>query len=385
MGILRFLLALACVNIHYGGPAGILDFKMIPSTLAVQSFFLISGFYMSLVLGEKYSLDREGIRRFYFNRALRLFPTYWFLLALTMVIVVIYGRTLYMPLHDLWWNYRFLPRLHAAWLVLVNIFLVGQDSLPFMGIAPDIHQLQWTADSAHHVQPASRLLMIPASWSLSTEIWFYLLAPFLASKRWYWLTHIALLSVALRLVFVAIGWTRDPWNYRFFPTELLFFVSGMLLHRVYAKYHERVDPKWGALALVTVIGFLFSYEFLSINAYLKYWTFLAMFGGFLPLIFHFTKNNRLDRVIGDSSYPLYLCHIPVQMGLFFLLEPLGDFAYPTIALASVVTAFAINRWLEHPLERFRYTERPPAADRLQSQDIPVLDPRLVVGALKANS
>jgi peptidoglycan/LPS O-acetylase OafA/YrhL len=48
----------------------------------VQAFFIISGFYMTLVLGGKYA----DTRLFYTNRMLRIFPSYLVMLAIAAVI-----------------------------------------------------------------------------------------------------------------------------------------------------------------------------------------------------------------------------------------------------------------------------------------------------------
>jgi hypothetical protein len=52
--------------------------------LAVEAFFVISGFYMALVLTERYD---GHVGSFYRARALRIFPMYWALLALVVKII----------------------------------------------------------------------------------------------------------------------------------------------------------------------------------------------------------------------------------------------------------------------------------------------------------
>jgi peptidoglycan/LPS O-acetylase OafA/YrhL len=72
MGVVRTLLAIAVVVTHTGPLfPGV---TMIPGTLAVQAFYVISGFYMALVLSTKYS---DHASDFYAARALRIFPIYW--------------------------------------------------------------------------------------------------------------------------------------------------------------------------------------------------------------------------------------------------------------------------------------------------------------------
>src|SRR5262245_48480055 len=81
MGMVRVALAMAVVLWHLPLPS----YKFLSGGLAVQAFFIISGFYMALVLNGKY----KDVGLFYSNRLLRLFPTYFVMVALT--IVAVYG------------------------------------------------------------------------------------------------------------------------------------------------------------------------------------------------------------------------------------------------------------------------------------------------------
>src|SRR5262245_65499244 len=60
--------------------------------MAVQCFYMISGFLISLVLSHKYDPSTaDGRRLFYSNRALRIFVPYWsFCVMILAVHVVIY-------------------------------------------------------------------------------------------------------------------------------------------------------------------------------------------------------------------------------------------------------------------------------------------------------
>jgi len=77
MGTLRLLLAL---SVAYGHLAVPLRFPT--SDIAVQSFFVISGFYMALVLNEKYGPGSYWL--FISNRLLRLWPAYFVVLVLSL-------------------------------------------------------------------------------------------------------------------------------------------------------------------------------------------------------------------------------------------------------------------------------------------------------------
>ena len=83
MGTLRFLLAM---SVAYGHAGNFLGFPLVPGDTAVQTFYAISGFYMALVLNEKYRPESSSYFLFISNRFLRLFPIYATVLALTLLL-----------------------------------------------------------------------------------------------------------------------------------------------------------------------------------------------------------------------------------------------------------------------------------------------------------
>ena len=87
MGTLRFILAL---SVAYGHAGDFLGFPLIPGDTAVQSFYAVSGFYMALVLNEKYRPGSSTYSLFISNRFLRLFPVYVTVLCLTLLLAFAY-------------------------------------------------------------------------------------------------------------------------------------------------------------------------------------------------------------------------------------------------------------------------------------------------------
>src|SRR5437868_6916470 len=79
MGLLRLYLALCVVAGH---SSALLPWKMHDGRQAVEIFYMISGFYMSLVLSTKYN-SRSS---FYASRALRIFVPYGAALAFTLLV-----------------------------------------------------------------------------------------------------------------------------------------------------------------------------------------------------------------------------------------------------------------------------------------------------------
>jgi peptidoglycan/LPS O-acetylase OafA/YrhL len=70
LGTIRFLFALAVVMVHAGK---IPFYSGINSLLAVQGFYVISGFLIARAWDIKYAGLRNGVRSFYGNRAARIF------------------------------------------------------------------------------------------------------------------------------------------------------------------------------------------------------------------------------------------------------------------------------------------------------------------------
>src|SRR5258708_29799955 len=87
MGILRLLFAISVVIHHEGSLWG---YRLISADMAVRSFFIISGFYMALILREKY--PSGNYRLFITNRFLRIYPLYWVVLCFTLIYYFIFNH-----------------------------------------------------------------------------------------------------------------------------------------------------------------------------------------------------------------------------------------------------------------------------------------------------
>ena len=225
MGILRFVLALSVVTTHCGRLFGEINF--IGGQLAVQSFFIISGFYMSLVLNSKYNAcsNFNNYKLFITNRLLRLYPIYWVVLLLTVLFFLATNYN-----HFLEFNIFDIPSL--LYILFTNIFIFFQDLVMFLGVNENSGSLYFTKDF-HSTNPKLyEFLFIQQGWSLGIELLFYLIVPFIIKKSNYFLILLITLSILLRSILIKIfGLSNDPWNYRFFPTELLFFLIGIISHR----------------------------------------------------------------------------------------------------------------------------------------------------------
>jgi peptidoglycan/LPS O-acetylase OafA/YrhL len=351
MGALRLFLAVSVLVGHSGPLFGL---HLLPGYEAVRIFFMVSGFYMALVLAERYR-GKPGL--FYSNRALRLYPAYWLALALTLAVAAYAGS---LPAFPTDWR-------SAIPILVPNLTLFGADALWLfhrgaegwaftMGMAPPASDPAAVKGGAY--------LVVQQAWSLGAEVLFYAMAPALAQLRARYLIALALAAGALM---VAVELWRAWATYFLFPANLGFFLAGMLAFRAYQlpifKLADRRIGRWVALGVLALLAgrefvpFFRNYQWLHFP--------IALFG--LPFIFSQSQRLKWDRLTGELSYPVYLFHVAI-------IEALGHaFGRATTLAALAVTLLlsaSVVLWVDEPLARWRahrvraagrMTRAPPAA------------------------
>jgi peptidoglycan/LPS O-acetylase OafA/YrhL len=188
------LFALAVVMVHAGK---IPFYSGINSLLAVQGFYVISGFLIARAWDIKYAGLRNGVRSFYGNRAARIFLMYWAVLLLALAVGLIFHAIRghwppYMTV-DPWLSLDVI-----VYQICSNLFLAGSSLAFFLGASVG-GPLYFTGDFTTSTVQIWSLLTLSPTWSLELELWFYLLAPFLLRLRLRWILGIAAASFTLRL------------------------------------------------------------------------------------------------------------------------------------------------------------------------------------------
>jgi len=372
MGFLRTLLALSVVLDHLGG--GYAD-QLVGGRLAVQLFYVISGFLISYVLTATDNYQ-GATGKFYANRFLRLFPIYLAVAALTLTAHIVSGGSFFRL-------YESLPFSAEVFLFLSNLFIFGQDWLMFFGIRDSA--LAFTGSFANSDVPLYKGLLVPQAWTLGVEMSFYLVAPFILRSPRRLLMLLAA-SLALRAVLSATGGGRsDPWTYRFFPTELALFLIGSLSHQVVLPRMKAWTQRVKRLPeLGTGILFLYVLAHFSIGIHPTVRDGLAvlLFAALLPLAFLFQSRHRLDKAIGELSYPLYICHMLVIMAFSWLMHDVQEhqpMLFAAMAITGCIGVSAVlNYLIADPVERLRSRLRTdakgagtsPAADAARRPPVP---------------
>lgn len=175
MGILRIFLALSVVLYHAGPLFG---FAGVGGETALQAFFIASGFYMTLILNEKYSAPGEN-RVFYKTRFLRIFGLYWPMLALYLSAAgVLFAATHSGPIATI--LKQGVGSLSFWVMAISNVLLVGLDGLLYLVFSGD--GIAFSPNHAARDPGLFRGIVVQPAWSLSPELMFYALAPFIVRR-----------------------------------------------------------------------------------------------------------------------------------------------------------------------------------------------------------
>jgi peptidoglycan/LPS O-acetylase OafA/YrhL len=348
VGLIRVILAYSVV---LGHSASVHGYFIVPANAAVTLFFIVSGFYMAMVLAEKYTGENR-LRQFYSNRVLRLYPTYFISVALMIGVQwYLHKKTRGEYISPWQSESAMLPWSVKVPLLIPNIALLGSD-LPWIfhyGPKSGLHlSLGQDLPNVPDAVRMGRYLVVPPAWSIGLELWFYLLAPFLVLWRTRSLAILAFISLAARLGLEL----HAPWSsYFFFPANLCFFLWGMLMYRIYRseRYIRVATQPRARVVFVAVVAAIVFRQYIPF--YRNYdWMLYVLFGSALPFLFQASKDWRLDRWTGNLSYPIYLVHASV---LLFLKIGYGVDAGLVTVLCSTIAALVLLVVVEQPLEKFR--------------------------------
>jgi len=336
MGFLRILLAISVLVVHADFRGS--TFYLVPADLAVEIFYIISGYYMAMILTTKYM---NLTKAFFINRAIKIYSIYF--IALFFAIIAKFFID---------WHHHFsvfsighYPFLAQIWIVFSNIFLLGLDGQIFTTILN--HHIIFIDNFRNYDFQFSRTMLIPQAWSISLELYFYLLIPFIL-KRKLTLFFLFVGSLLIKTSIFYYGFSFDPWSYRFFPAELCLFLLGVLAYQ-YNDVLKKIP--------ITLIVFYFivivicpgktkdNYQYFLIYAL----TFLI-----IPSLFSISKNSKLDRIIGDTSYPFYLIHGTI-LEAFSSKKIILFSKLFLIILITFIAAFFIEKFFYERVQRIRNT------------------------------
>lgn len=361
MGIIRFLFALTVLLSH---GVDLFGLTLTGSIIAVECFFIISGFYMGIILEEKYKLS--DYKLFISNRFLRLLPTYW-TVVLCMVITSVFWSGFFGQKSSLFFD-NFINRYSelspSSFIIIIfsDIFLIFHDLFFFFGLNSEGHY-EFLKDFKSANLSLSLFSVVPQAWTIGMEVLFYILVPYLVRLKSYCLLGIAFLSFLFRMLMYNYGYDSDPWTYRFFPFEFMFFIFGLLSFRFYLYIRKKTmsDLTQNGIYLFILLFILF-YQYIPLNATIKYVAFVILFSISLPIIFIKFKSHKVDRWIGEFSYPIYICHIfiIIVVNVFYSKYTFACHNFLSDTFLSLITlvctlifSYFLIKFVSEPIEKIR--------------------------------
>lgn len=335
LNLLRFFLAFNVVIFHLWNSAA-------PGAgpVAVLGFFFVSGFLITQIVQETYRApDRTWA--FVLNRALRIYPQYLVALGLGLLSIHFYPAIAQHINGYLRW-----PDGFAQWMAQFDIFgLYGSD-----------------------------VRVLPATWTLGTELYFYGVIGLVTARS----RRASLILCAVSLPVGALC-ALDVLPFGFYGSPLgngFVFALGSVAY--FYRTRITVRPALFALASVAYLVHAFVVPALEQSDLDRANLSGSVLSFALMLLFlmrHPITHPRLAawcNVLGKMAYPMFLLHwficVVMSAWLFHGLAsfdmhgPVQGAAYFLVMLAAVLLAsWAFYRCIDQPIERLRRRVRSWAA------------------------
>lgn len=286
-----------CRNFFYEGPA------LAHGFLAVDVFFILSGFVIALVYEQKLSAGNYALQ-FLYNRARRLLPTYWLgaILNVAVFLAIATGGILFVG--DAWW---------MIWLfVPIATFLMLPDFItPDGTLYPGMEGVTWSlfvewiayfayASGAFRLKTSTLLIIAMCGWEVMAVAGYY------TGEGWQ--------AGGERSTLLTIGVLRC------IPA----FATGVLIYRLHRHpFFQRlpvVSPAILFAAWVVISALPASGPTPTLDAFVV----IACCPLLVMLLIRSDhKAPPICRQLGDLSYPLYVAH----PGIILLAHYTSVFGY----------------------------------------------------------
>ncbi|MBF0468609.1 MAG: acyltransferase [Desulfamplus sp.] len=312
--------------------------------VGVDIFFVISGYLMGVTFLDRTSLCTDFSEKvsltakFYLRRFWRLFPASFFWITLTLIVGVISKD------HEVWLSPQ---ALYKAWVASVLCFRNFEESL--------------------HVTHLGYY------WSLSMENQFYVLLPlawFFICRKWFW-------KVVGLLCVICIFWRpggNEWWLFRFDGLLMGLIVYKLTTVKAFRDSVRLISPetRTGKILMTSFLFLTIPSVPNSIGMYPSLtWSIVALLSSIL--VTQAVLNEGYIYIpaflkapiywLGEFSYSIYLCHLPVWMIFKDLVkrnvnqdtQPYMILSAGVVALLSIFICAALTYFLiEQPCQKIGY-------------------------------
>ncbi|MBC7876238.1 MAG: acyltransferase [Anaerolineales bacterium] len=314
---------------------------------AVFCFYVISGYLMTLIMHETYGYSWRGRYYFAINRVLRLYPIYWLIIGFTALLILYIGE-------DITRNYNpslYLPNSPAE--LLQNISLVFASWNPIT------------------VFPR----FVPPAWALTVELFFYFLICLGISKTLNRVRFWFFASLIYIAITYALGLDDDSRYSPILAGSLPFSIGAWIYFYskkgVISKSFSRIklSARWLFVLLVAncILGLGLYYYLPDFYIFHELAFYTNLIIGSL-LVYKIVTGDqilklseKIDKFIGDFSYPIYLSHWQVGLLVSFSLfgKPIHTLSRRGVEsfLLSIIVVFMLSYLLivliDKPIQRIR--------------------------------
>ncbi|MCA8882623.1 MAG: acyltransferase [Rhodobacteraceae bacterium] len=336
LGTWRLILALLVVNGH-------LFSNWWAASYAVFSFYVVSGYLMTFILNETYGFSLHGFTSFWRGRLLRLLPSYWVGCLISIALILTVAPDILQA-----WNYKLvLPT--TAHEIFSNATMIGI-----------LHPSEGIVVNGVTLAPTTFSTLVPPAWALSIEIFFYLALSLFFSRS---AQHGAIL---LAFGIVYMGWSMTSahskyFSYFFFPAGALPFAVGILTYFALRSSEMKNLMKQKNVIVLSFssyfIVFATAYALPSLIKPLLIANIATTTAVLAVLTQVRAKESfrKLDRFLGDLSYPTYLFHWQIGF-LVFLATGFERNTLPLMLLSTpliLLAAIADRKFVSGPIDDWR--------------------------------
>jgi len=294
---------------------------------------MLSGYLMTLIMNDRYHYTINGISKYMTNRVLRIYPQYWVLLIITIIVLA------YIPENQL--NRingaLVLPKTVEDWLA--NIFILG--------LYPE------------SIAPMPRL--IPQAWALHVELIVYILIGLFFGRSKIIVTMWCAAGVLYHIAANIYGYPRYSPVY---AASLAFSLGAILYHykesifAVFQPSRKLSISIWVLYLLYVFIVGTVDFGKTKLYFYLNFPLFFICLLVLLNLNASFKKYIKIDRYLGDYSYPVYLSHWFIGMLMASITGigrsmPLFFISIPFVFIFSCVSIVLIDKKVERLRDIFK--------------------------------
>ena len=297
LGTYRYILSLLVLISHLWQ-----DMIHGPAAYAVYGFYVLSGFLMTLILNEKYGFKASGIARYLKNRALRIYPVYWLACAFGLIV----------------YTFALSNGINAS--SLNPAARIPEDTVDFiLNIA--LNPIS---------NPEGRLVSV--SHALGIELGAYILILFFGRNTSASFT----MAICSLIAICAEGFSSLSFvsRYNGFMTSMLPFATGALLYHYKDNLKFACSPKLSLFAwIINGVVWLWNDQYpWTVGLYVS-----IFFSAWVTLSLYQAQTTRLDKFLGDLSYPVYLLHTSCGILILCLADKWESRSFTFMCISFAVT------------------------------------------------